>query len=113
MGYYSCFELTSLGGTPKDDEEIVKYLNEHKEESFAENMLYALEYAGGYGEPCKWYDMKEDMIKLTTIFPGMLFQIDRVGEESVDIEQAYFRSGLSYSNKARITFDEFDEKLLK
>jgi len=110
MGYYSNYSIKIYDG---NIESIIEYLENHKEESFTSNMLYALEEFGGYGEACKWYDYHKDMIEFSLVFPNVLFELYREGEESGDIEKSYYRNGKSQVCKARIVFEEYDERKME
>ena len=110
MGYYSHYSISIFSG---DIEPMIEYIEKHKEESFSYNMLYALEEFGGDGESCKWYKHDEDMINFSIKFPDTLFELHREGEESGDIEKVYYRNGKSQSCKARIVFEEYDERKMK
>lgn len=113
MGYYSKYNLSIPNQKVRDFEDIEAYLEIHKEESFADNILYFLRQGGVYSESTKWYENNEDMNKLSLIFPETLFQLDREGEESGDIERVYFQNGKYKSYQAKIVFDEYNENDMK
>jgi len=100
MGYYTVFELSC------DNVELEEEIFD-KIESIS----------GGYdlreSEQYKWYDYKEDMVKLSKLFPTTLFTLNGEGEESGDIWKQYFKNGKSQLCKSVITFDKFDEIKLK
>lgn len=76
----------------------------------SENLKFALGDNGGNGESCKWYEWKEDMIKLSKQFPEVCFKLHGEGEENGDIWDAYFLKGKSQVKKAKIILDECDPK---
>ncbi len=114
MGYYSHYNISIFSGEKYPNyEPMVEYLEKHKEDGWTYDMLYALENFGGDGEPCKWYDYHKDMNKFSLAFPDTLFELHREGEESGDIEKVYYKNGKSQVCKARIVFEEYDERKMK
>ena len=61
----------------------------------------------------KWYDHDKDMKEISKKFPELVFELCGEGEESGDIWKKYYKDGKVQVCKAKITFDEFDEKKLK
>jgi len=55
-----------------------------------------------------WYEWKEDMKKLSTFHPDILFTLNGDGVETPDIWRAYFLGGKCQHEKAKIVFGEFD-----
>jgi hypothetical protein len=66
-----------------------------------------------FEEPCKWYDINEDMKKYSNQFPDVLFTINGEGEESGDIWCTYFKNGKRQEEIAEIQTAPFDESKLK
>jgi hypothetical protein len=79
MGYYTYFEI-------KASPEVIAKVNEPYE-MFEENGVPLDTY--------KWYDYKEDMIKISQEFPDELITVTGEGEESGDQWVAYFKNGES------------------
>lgn len=46
-----------------------------------------LEYCG------KWYNSKEDILKVSKIYPDTLFEVTGFGEDPLDIWRAYIKNG--------------------
>lgn len=65
------------------------------------------------GEPIKWYEHEGDCRALSKAFPGYLFEIRGAGEEAGDLWVRYYRNGKVQVAKATITYEPFNEKLLK
>jgi hypothetical protein len=66
-----------------------------------------------FDEQCKWYESDEDMKKISKKYPLTIFVLEGEGEESGDLWKKYFLNGKMQEAKAKITYDEFDEKKLK
>lgn len=81
---------------------IGDYIRGHDE------MSYAIEPDGSQNDSCKWYDWKDDMIAMSTNFPGVLFKLHGDGEEAGDIWDAYFLNGKSQVCKAEIAIPPLD-----
>lgn len=61
----------------------------------------------------KWYGYKEDMLKISTKYPDVIFELSGVGENDGDMWCKYFLNGKYQEVMAQITYAPFDEKLLK
>ena len=106
MGYYTNFKLDfkiGLHHEPELDDEILEKLEEISGYSWDHGDLVE----------AKWYDWKDDMKVLSTIWPDILFTLEGEGEESGDIWVAYFKYGKIQLAKARIEFDAFDPEKLR
>ena len=104
MGYNSYFEIETH---PPISDLIINSVYEFKTDSSG---ICEPE------EPCKWYDCKKDILKVSKLHPGTLFIIDRVGEGDgmeVDVERTFTKGSKSYSWKLEYTLPEFDESQLK
>ena len=55
----------------------------------------------------KWYDWKEDSLKLSRNYPHILIEIEGEGEESGDIWKARVRNGIVEIVEAKIVYDDF------
>lgn len=55
----------------------------------------------------KWYDWKEDCIRVSLQYPKILIEIDAKGEESGDMWKARVRNGVCERIEAKIVFDDF------
>ena len=98
MGYYSAHTLLVNGQPDADHEERI---------SSQYNDEYPL-----FAEEAKWYDMDENMIEYSKLYPDMLFKIERQGEVHYDMSETYFKNGKMQHCPAIITFDKFDESKL-
>ena len=59
-----------------------------------------------------WFYHEEDMVKLSTQFPELLFTLRGAGENHEDLWRKYFKNGLIQRAPAQIIFAEFDETKL-
>jgi hypothetical protein len=66
----------------------------------------------GIGETY-WDNYDMDMRGISKDYPDVIFELSGEGEESGDIWKKYYVNGKIQKCKARIVFDEFDEKKLK
>ena len=101
MGYNTTFNL-------KAPVELIYQFREENEEA-----EYCLDEEGDSNESGKWYDHEEDMRAFSLKHPGVLFEMTGEGEENEDMWRKYFKDGKMQVCKARITFDDFDEKKMK
>ncbi len=100
MGYYTYYELTYEPlrlGEHQAIEEKLKKLNQG---------FWPFE------EDTKWDTWEEDMKKLSLEFPDVTFHLWGEGEENIDSWYAHFKNGKVQICKAKITFDDFDERKL-
>ena len=105
MGYYSTYNLQVEG---KNASAIIKALREQYEEAEA-----ALGEEGeSAGESVKWYSSNSDLIEFSKQYPYALFQMERQGQENLDIEYFWVKNGKSYSDGVKVIYPEFDEKKL-
>lgn len=79
----------------------------------SEDARYAIDEGGNGNDSCKWYESKNEILSFSKKYPNWLFTLTGEGEESGDIWKRYFLNGKVQEAKAKITFDEFDEKKLK
>lgn len=116
MGYYTQFELeivkgesgvkeecTACNGTGGVTKDLITLLCEKYED---------LEYTIQSGESSKWYDHEEDMLKISKLYPDVVFKLSGEGEEPGDIWVKYFQNGKVQSDKAVIKLAEFDPEKL-
>ena len=104
MGYYTQFQLEY---EPELDE-IRDVLKDNKFCPYSP--LYDVFCEG---EPTKWYDHEDNMRRLSSMFPDVLFTVKGVGEEMPDIWVKYFKGGKCQYCKGKVTYDPFDETKLE
>jgi hypothetical protein len=80
--------------------------------NFSEGANYAFDEKGSTQDGCKWYDHDDDFLKFSKSFPDWLFILKGEGEESGDVWKKYYLNGKKQEAKAKISFDDFDEKKL-
>lgn len=105
MGYYSDYYLTLTDMKTREEledddvrvDEVYAALEEDPE--YAECQCFD-------GDSTRW-DPVPLVTEVSTRFPGLLFTIDREGEENEDMERIYVHAGVSERHKAVITFPDF------
>lgn len=128
MGYYTDYTLTFEIERGRRDivyrvNDIVELLKEIKKmnvftdiDTSNESASKILEAGGsdwGFDENLRWYEHDEDMAMLSAMFPGILFTLHGVGEDSEDLWYSYYKDGKVQCAPANIVFDDFDESKLK
>lgn len=101
MGYNTRYTLSYVGADQLDSAAI-----ELAKETIDEGY-------DPFEEGCRWYDHDVDMRNLSREYPTLLFTLEGEGEEAGDLWKKYYNNGRVQVAKAKITFDEFDEKKLK
>lgn len=117
MGYYSWFDSDAYvyeSGKPLAE---MQHLNElpFVEAWIRENLEEEFEYTGfeeSHGET-KWYEWEEDLTRLSAAFPGVLFVVDREGEENGDMERGWFLNGNAVTIPAEVRFPLPDFRYLE
>ena len=111
MGYYTYYTL---------------YCNGHKNRNLTDEEVAAIErevdlldvFAGGtcedgyFSEDAKWYDHDEDMMRLSSRIPDVLFSLHGDGEEQGDLWDAYYLNGRMQHCPAEIYYPPFEEAML-
>lgn len=64
-------------------------------------------------EPTKWYEHEEDMRKLSSEFPTVMFKVYGNGENDEDIWVRYYIDGKMQHEMAVIQYPDFDKRKLK
>lgn len=124
MGYYTHFELNTKDGLgsqtagklKKELErmDVFEDIDSGPEARMTTNgrpektdrlLVFAYAYA-------KWYDADEDMLLLSTRFPGVVFSLRGYGEESEDIWEHYYLDGCMQDANVRLVQDDFDPAAL-
>jgi len=106
MGYYTDYDLS----VSFSNDSVLKRIVD--EELIDENF----NYTDGDSELClhsKWYDHKKDMLRISAMFPGVLFTLSGEGEEAGDMWREYYRDGKMQRADVIITIEQFDESKLK
>lgn len=95
MGYYTNYDISD------NDEDVIDAINEES----------------GYGDvqedTIKWYSCREDMKRISLMFPDRVLSVSGEGEESGDIWTAYYKNGKEQFERAQIVIGEYDESKLK
>jgi hypothetical protein len=95
MGYYTCHTLSIEQGPIVHEQEIIDT------------------YPGAYfEEPCKWYEMENDMKEFSLKYPDTVFLVHGEGDEHTDMWDCYFKNGKVQMCGAAITYDPYDEDKL-
>lgn len=72
-----------------------------------------IQFVGGNGECCKWYEHDEEMLRVSMKFPQVLFTLRGEGEEHGDLWVKYYLAGKTQCSNGVVTFDPFDKDKLK
>ncbi len=102
MGYYTKYDVTisnldnaNQGAKAADMLDMTYY-------DFSDDgTIMQFDYDG------KWYDWKEDCIRVSLQYPKILIEIEGKGEENGDIWKARIRNGVCERVDAKIVFDDF------
>ena len=97
MGYYTNYEISAENTTGIDMDEVESRLHEI-------SGYTGLSFSGVYN--CKWYDMKEHMLKLSLEFPQITFYVEGSGEEQGDTWKAIFKNGVSKTVRPTVVWPE-------
>jgi hypothetical protein len=109
MGYYTTFELTATNF--KDEAETQLCFDQLKSMSYSgweQTDGCSVSFTATLYE-VKWYEHEADMLRLSTQFPNVLFELEGVGEEPGDQWRMRVRNGKNSRVKAQIIFPEFDD----
>jgi hypothetical protein len=104
MGYYSDFEIVfnKKELTIKQQQEILDFLesdndlciitdaireNNNKDQAYYTEKLLPEQVDVYYK---KWYDYQDDLIRLSKQFPYLKIELQREGEDRLDIEKSYY-----------------------
>lgn len=99
MGYYSSFEVID---TDFELEELHDILEDYSDYTF---YLYdgILRSTDSY----KWYGCKDDLANITRDHPGKFIEIERIGEESPDIERILAKDGIVQSIEPELVWPKY------
>ena len=98
MGYLSDYEITLKSKDIVDVEKVRDTLNALSRYTFnvnGENLTTT---------ESKWYSWESHMKGLSILYPDILFELERQGEEHDDFERAFFKNGKSEKQKAVVTY---------
>lgn len=118
MGYYTSFHLDVYQhddwiGERKDFQAIPDDICDELEKEIDRIGVFEDgNILDGYWGYAKWYRSDEDMLKLSTKFPDLLFILHGDGEDSEDLWNTYYHNGASQHAQALITYDDYDPKKL-
>ena len=104
MGYYTDYNLTAHGATDEQRAEMNKIIIQE----------WGLEEWGdGWWCNAKWYDHDKDMLRLSLLYPNILFELQGDGEESDDMWVTWYKNGKKQHCPAEIIYPPFDESKLR
>jgi hypothetical protein len=105
MGYSSYYDLKVHSDRST---EIIAQLREENEDAND-----AFDETGNANDEIKWYDSDEEIKAFSLKHPGVLFELDRQGEDRDDNSVTYFKDGKMAVIVPVITWPKFDESNLK
>ena len=88
MGYYSDHFLLGGDFSAKEKEWAAANMARGQESNLA---FFMAKYDSGFN--ARWYEIEEDMAKLSAAFPKRLYIIEVVGESSPDLWRLYAKGG--------------------
>lgn len=120
MGYYSDFEIVfnKKELTVKQQKEILDFLendsdlcvitdaireNNNKDQAYYTEKLLPEQVDVYYK---KWYNYLEDLLRLSSQFPYLKIEVERSGEDRLDIEKSYYYNGNKQICIGELKFDK-------
>lgn len=91
MGYYTHYDIT------ENKPEVIEAIEE---------------ISGYYGisdDQIKWYSCRDDMKRVSLMFPDKILHVYGEGEEAGDIWRAAYKNGVEQYQRAKIQFEDFGE----
>lgn len=110
MGYYTRFRLSVL---PAKSIDIQDQVNKFYEDVEADRVVgmeeYILPNILDSNDTMKWYEHQEDMIRVSELYPQLIFLLEGEGrEDEVDVWRCYYKNGKYIHQDAMLTFEEPD-----
>ena len=114
MGYYTWFYMKAKHIKSREEyEKIIETLKTN--EIYAHDNTYGIFESSEYYEGCgvatfsvcdehKWYDHEYDMMKISKLFPDVIFCLSGEGEEKEDMWHKYFHNGKVEECRAEIIY---------
>lgn len=115
MGYYSDFAVSVIrkeeSVTPEQLNACLTEVNENAQEASCEKFCDTPPFGMDYGISfnAKWYDRETDLPAITAKYPGIVIQVDCVGEDG-EMWRERYANGKGESHNAIITYPEFNIK---
>ena len=106
MGYYTNYSLSVTNA----DDDVIKAIERTVVDEWGLTRWVDGEW---YASEVKWYYHDDDMLKLSALFPDVLFDLYGQGEDSEDMWHTYYKNGMMQHCPARIEFDPYDESKLQ
>ena len=120
MGYYSDFEIVfnKKELSVKQQKEILDFLendsdlcvitdaireNNNKDQDYYTEKLLPEQVDVYYK---KWYNYLEDLLRLSNQFPYLKIEVERSGEDRLDIEKSYYYNGNKQICIGELKFDK-------
>lgn len=121
MGYYSDFEIlfNKKELTIKQQIEILDFLKDDNSLSVITDAIYEEndkkdtahhvdrllpEQVDVYYK--RWYDHLDDLLRLSKEFPYLKIELERQGEDRLDIEKSYYLNGKRQVSTGELVFDK-------
>ena len=98
MGYYTKFDLSILN----DNNYLLDEILENNKD-----LQYCLD------EECKWYEHRDDMIKISLNHKDKIFRLEGNGEEDGDLWVEFYKNGewRYFKSEIVITHKEYNEDI--
>jgi len=104
MGYYSCYSFIEVETV--DGEDVFLEDLPDWDQTFKDQTGYNWD---SIGNGIKWYDYFDDMLKISSLYPEVVFTLERVGENPNDRALARFLNGKGESVLGEVVYEEFKE----
>ncbi len=108
MGYYTNYDLSYEG--PVDEISVIRTLAKVNPGYFDSDDRYLNII---FSDEMKWYCHEEDMLKVSTKLPDVLFTLYGEGEDANDMWVKYFKNGKMQICYATITYEPFDPTIFE
>lgn len=108
MGYYTDYEMIPARHDPGSlSEDTYLAIEAFIEEGIkVDGWPYLSEVWYGRGNTLTWHDHRKDMVRLSAVFPDVLFTLWGDGEETDDLWKEYYLNGKCQIARAVITYPD-------
>lgn len=103
MGYYTDYNVTITNLDNANQGIKIANMLDLREYDFSDDGTVMNFYFNS-----KWYDWKEDCVRVSLQYPKILIEVEGEGEESRDLWRARVQNGLCERVDAKIIFPDFD-----
>ena len=114
MGYYTDYEIFPVNDNLESlSADQFLAIQNFVETTKVGGFSYLDDVWRGKGSQLTWYDHRKDMVKLSAIFPDVLFTLWGCGQGADDNWKEYYLRGKCQVAIGQVVYPDFDEKELK